>query len=121
MISDEIHADFVYEGYTHHVFANIKPEFEAISVTCTAPSKTFNLAGLQVSNIFIPNIKLRKKFQLEMERSGSNQVGIMGLVSCQAAYQYGEAWLSELNTYLASNLSFIRNFLSENLPEIHLI
>lgn len=53
VVSDEIHSDFVYPGHKHHVFASVSPEFEQISVICTAPSKTFNLAGLQVSNIFI--------------------------------------------------------------------
>ena len=63
VISDEIHADFIYPGHKHTVFANIKPEFSKISVTCTAPSKTFNLAGLQISNIFIPDEKIRLRFQ----------------------------------------------------------
>ena len=121
VVSDEIHADFVYEGQTHTIFASIKPAFADISLTCTAPSKTFNLAGLQVSNIFIPNRSLRHAFKAEMERSGFSQVGLMGLVACQAAYAHGAEWLDALKQYLASNLSFIRVFLKENLPEVKLI
>ena len=121
VVSDEIHADFVYEGQTHTIFASIKPAFADISLTCTAPSKTFNLAGLQASNIFIPNRTLRRAFKAEMERSGFSQVGLMGLVACQAAYAHGAEWLETLKQYLASNLSFIRAFLKENLPEVKLI
>ncbi|MEG0309338.1 MAG: aminotransferase, partial [Eubacterium sp.] len=99
----------------------VKPEFEAISIICTAPSKTFNLAGLQASNTFIPNPDIRRKFKKEIACSGFGRVSLMGLSACQTAYTYGETWLSELKDYLASNLNFIQYFLNENLPEIHLI
>lgn len=121
VVSDEIHADFVYEGQAHTIFASIKPEFADISLICTAPSKTFNLAGLQASNIFIPNRTLRHAFKAEMERSGFSQAGLMGLVACQAAYAHGAEWLAALRQYLASNLSYIRDFLQENLPQVKLI
>ncbi|WP_195269291.1 MalY/PatB family protein [Eubacterium sp. 1001713B170207_170306_E7] len=121
IVSDEIHADFVYEGQTHTIFASIKPEFADISLTCTAPSKTFNLAGLQASNIFIPNRTLRHAFKAEMERSGFSQVGLMGLVACQAAYAHGAEWLEALKRYLTANLAFIRDFLRENLPQVKLV
>lgn len=74
VVSDEIHSDFVYPGNKHTAFANIKEEFQNITVTCTAPSKTFNLAGLQVSNIIIPNDKLRKKFRKQISAAGYSQV-----------------------------------------------
>ncbi|MEG0680532.1 MAG: MalY/PatB family protein [Eubacterium sp.] len=121
VIADEIHADFIYSGHVHHIFATVKPEFEAISIICTAPSKTFNLAGLQASNTFIPNPDIRRKFKKEIACSGFGRVSLMGLSACQTAYTYGETWLSELKDYLASNLNFIQYFLNENLPEIHLI
>ena len=73
VVSDEIHSDFVFEG-THHVFANLKEEYQNITVTCTAPGKTFNLAGLQTSNIFIPNPKLRKLFQKQLDETGYSQL-----------------------------------------------
>lgn len=121
VVADEIHADFIYAGNTHTVFADIKPAFADISITCTAPSKTFNLAGLQASNIFIPNQGLRHAFKNEMDRCGYKRVGHMGLIACQAAYTYGAEWLSELKDYLTGNLDFIRNFLKENLPQVKLI
>ncbi|MBC3889243.1 putative C-S lyase [Acetobacterium paludosum] len=121
VISDEIHQDFIYPGHKHLVFADLKPEFLKISITCTAPTKTFNLAGLQISNIFIKDRELRKKFVDEMTKSGYNELNVMGLVACTAAYSQGREWLNELRTYLVGNLDFVRRFLSEKLPQIKLV
>lgn len=121
VVSDEIHGDFVYSGHRHTVFAGIKPEFSDITVTCTAPSKTFNLAGLQVSNIFISNQELRRAFRKEVYRTGCMELNTMGLVACQAAYEKGLPWLSELRSYLNGNLEFVRTFLKQELPQITLI
>ena len=121
VVSDEIHSDFVYPGHKHHVFASVSPEFEQISVICTAPSKTFNLAGLQVSNIFIADEKLRQKFVRAVDQAGYSQVNLMGLVGCQAADEEGEEWLLQLKEYLYQNLSFVREYLRDNLPQIKLI
>lgn len=121
VVSDEIHSDFTYEGHTHHVFANLSPEFQAITVTCTAPSKTFNLAGLQVSNIFIANPELKKKFKKAIDAAGYSQVNVMGLAACQAAYERGGEWLSQLKAYLAENLAFVREYIKAYLPGICLV
>lgn len=121
VVSDEIHSDFVYEGGKHHVFTTIDPAFEQISIICTAPSKTFNLAGLQISNIFIPNGQIRKAFLKQMSAVGYSQVNMIGLHACQAAYETGREWLEELKVYLRDNLDFARDFLEKNLPQIKLI
>lgn len=121
VVSDEIHSDFTYEGHVHHVFANLSPEISDITVTCTAPSKTFNLAGLQVSNIFISNAKLRKQFKKAVDAAGYSQLNLMGLVACQAAYEKGEPWFKALKAYLAENLEFVRVYLKEHLPQISLV
>ncbi len=121
IVSDEIHCDFTYPGFTHTVFASIKEAFAQNTITCTAPSKTFNLAGLQLSNIFIKNDSLRQKFKLELAKSGYSQLNTLGLVASKAAYQYGDPWLKELKTYLYDNLNFAREFLKERLPMIKLI
>lgn len=121
VVSDEIHADFVYPGYEHLVFANLKPEFADIAITCTAPSKTFNLAGLQISNIFIANRELRSHFRREIARCGFSQLNIMGLVACKTAYAKGEEWLEDLKGYLAENLVFLREYLRTRIPEIKLV
>ena len=121
VVADEIHADFVYPGYSHTVFASLKPEFADITVTCTAPTKTFNLAGLQISNIFVSNASMRRRIKQEMSRAGYSQVNVMGLVVCKAAYAQGEEWLEELKTYLTGNLDFVRSFISAHMPEIRLV
>ena len=121
VLSDEIHSDFTYPGHTHHVFASLGEVYANQCVICTAPSKTFNLAGLQISNILIPNEKLRHAFESAVTRTGYSQAGIMGLVATQAAYEHGDEWVAELKAYLYENLNFVREYLKENLPQIRLI
>lgn len=120
VISDEIHCDFTYTGYTHHVFSSISPEFAQNSVICTAPSKTFNLAGLNTANIFIPNEKLRNKLRNVISSMGAGDQNIFGMAACEAAYSYGDEWLKQLIDYLQQNLSYLRKYISEYLPEIRL-
>lgn len=121
VVSDEIHADFTYAGHTHRVFASLKSEFADFTITCTAPSKTFNLAGLQNFNIFIPNRQLRHAYKKELSACGCGGTNCMGMAACQAAYEAGADWLEQLKQYLAGNLAYIRQFLREKLPEIALI
>ena len=121
VVADEIHSDFIRSGYTHTVFADIKPEFADITVTCTSPSKTFNLAGLQISNIIISNEVLRKAFKKEINRIGYDEPALFGVIAGQAAYETGEDWLEELKVYLEENLSFVREFLKNKMPKVTLI
>lgn len=117
VVSDEIHADFVFNG-KHQVFANLKKEYEEITITCTAPSKTFNLAGLQVSNVFIANPKLRKAFCKQIDIAGYSQLNVMGLVACEAAYRHGDEWYEAMLRYVKSNIDFTRKYVEENLPGV---
>ena len=121
VVSDEIHADFTYAGHTHRVFASVKSEFADFTITCTAPSKTFNLAGLQNSNIIIPNRQLRHAYKKELSACGCGGTNCMGMAACQAAYEAGADWLEQLKQYLAGNLAYVRQFLREKLPDIALI
>lgn len=121
VVSDEIHADFVYNRNRHFVFTSLKEEYLENTIICTAPSKTFNLAGLQVSNIFIANKDMREKFKQEIKKSGYSQLNTMGLIGCQVAYEQGERWLEDLKDYIEGNLGFIRDFLAERLPQIQLV
>jgi cystathionine beta-lyase len=121
VIADEIHQDFIFPGHKHHVFAALDPRFAEMSVTCTSPSKTFNLAGLLNSNIFISNETLRGKFKQEYARCGLSQPGIMGLAACKAAYQGGEDWLNELIVYLCGNMSLIKEYLQAYTFKIKLV
>ncbi len=121
IVSDEIHADFIYPGHEHLVLANLKAEYSERTITCTAPSKTFNLAGLQVSNVLIVNPRIKHAFKAEIAKTGYSQLNTMGLIACQAAYEYGEVWLEELKEYLFQNLNYVRNYLKEHIPELKLI
>ena len=121
VVSDEIHCDFAFEEKPHHIFLSANPALAEKTIICTAPSKTFNLAGLQVSNIWIPGKQLRVKFLKEIDRSGYSQLNSLGLIACQAAYNSGEQWLEQCRSYLRTNLDFLRSFLAEHIPEITLV
>jgi cystathionine beta-lyase len=121
VISDEIHQDFIYPEHRHIVFTKLDPRFADITLTCTSPSKTFNLAGLLYANIFISNEKLFSRFEQEYTCCGLSQPSLMGMVSCKAAYESGAEWVDELKSYLCGNMSFIKEFLKERIPKIKLV
>ena len=120
-VSDEIHSDFVWDDKVHTPFATLGEEYQQNCIVCTAPSKTFNLAGLQVSNIFIPNQKLRRAFRKQIDAAGYSQLNTLGLVACQAAYTYGEEWLTQVKAYIRSNITFVDDYLKQNLPQIKML
>ena len=105
VVSDEIHNDFIWD----------------ISVTCTSPSKTFNLASMLISNIFIPNQILRRKFRKEMDRAGISQLSVLGLVATEAAYAHGDEWYAAMKNYVRDNIAFARAYVEENLPGVRMI
>lgn len=121
IVSDEIHHDFVFPSHRHYVLAGLDERFQEITITCTAPSKTFNIAGLQVSNIFIPNEGLRKAFVKEIDKTGYSQLNQMGLVACEAAYRHGRDWLDQLLVYLKGNLDFARDYINREIPGVKLV
>lgn len=121
VISDEIHADFTYRDNTFCSYASLGEEARAKAVICTAPSKTFNLAGLHNANIYIEDEKLRRKYIRTQNKRGYSQSNIMGIVACESAYCYGDSWLAQLKAYLQENLDFVRAYLQENIPEIKLV
>ena len=119
--SDEIHCDFTYPGHPHTPLLAAAPGLAGQAILCTAPSKTFNLAGLQASNIWIPDPALRGRYEAEIAASGYSQPNCMGLIACKAAYLTGEAWLDQLLEYLRGNLDFMRDYLRRNLPMLRLV
>lgn len=121
VVSDEIHCDFAFPEYPHTIFLQAAPALAEQTVVCTAPSKSFNLAGLQVSNIWIPSKSARKRFLREIDSTGYSQLNALGLVACQAAYEEGGDWLDACKAYLRENLDYLRSYLRENLPDIRLI
>lgn len=117
VVSDEIHADFVFER-KHTVFSEVKEAYRDISMICTSPSKTFNIAGLQISNIFISNPEKATAFRRQVAAAGYSQVGLPGLVACEAAYRYGDEWLEGVLAYIKANAEFTRAYLQEHLPRV---
>ena len=121
VIADEIHGDFVYPGHRHTVFASLSGEVAARCAVCTAPSKTFNLAGLHIADIFIENAAVRRTFKKELDAQGFSQANIMGLDACKAAYQSGAEWLDQLIGYLLGNLALMRETFRTRMPQIQLV
>lgn len=121
VIADEIHQDFIYKGYEHIPFYNVDESYKEFSIICTAPSKTFNLAGLQTSNIIIANESLREKFVATKENSGVTNPNIFGLIACQTAYDKGAQWVDELVEYLEANIDFMVDYFEKNIPQCKVI
>ena len=121
IVSDEIHSDIIYRDYNHTVMANISPKIRENCIVCTAPSKTFNIAGLQVSNIIIPNDKLRNRYEIEFENSRISGPNIFGIEALIAAYNNSEDWFDELLVYLEGNRDYFINFINKRIPKIKTI
>lgn len=118
VVADEIHSDLIMSGHKHTPFAGISEAFANNSITCVAPSKTFNLAGLQVSNIIIPNEQLRNEYQIILENNAIRHPNTFGIVALEAAYTKGEPWLEAVLEYIEGNMDYIKTFVDERLPEI---
>ncbi len=116
ILSDEIHCDFVWPGYTHTMLLQAMPELKHQVITCVSPSKTFNLAGLQAANNIIPDPFLRKQFCAQKAKSGYDEQNVMGLVAAQAAYEQGEAWVQDMKAYVYENLCFLQQELEKRVP-----
>lgn len=121
VISDEIHGDFVWQGHEQTPYASISEEACLHSMMCTAPSKTFNLAGMATSNLFIPDPEMRRKFRSELLDIGQENMNRLGLFACRAAYEGGGEWLDQLIGYLAGNLALVRDFCKNRVPQIQLV
>ncbi len=118
IIDDEIHNDLIMSGYKHTVMANLGEEVRKNIAVCTAPSKTFNLAGLQCSNIIIPDSTCRAKVKGVMMMGLMNHLNIYAFEACKTAYNQCEEWLTELLTVIEDNARFVEDFMKENFPEI---
>ena len=118
IISDEIHFDLIMPGYKHTVFATISEEVANNMIICTAPSKTFNLAGMQTSNIIIPNKKIRDTYIKQVKTNGSFNLNILGYEACRIAYTECGEWLDEVIELIYHNHLELKKFMSENLPEV---
>ncbi len=121
VVSDEIHADFIWGERTFTSYAALGEEYLDTCIVCTAPSKTFNIAGLQISNIFIPNADLRHAFAAERSGSGYDEPSLFGIAATEACYTQGEAWLEQAKAYIYQNILFMREYLAEHAPKLHVV
>lgn len=122
IVADEIHLDLIRKGVKHTPLQLLCSYYKDKIVTCVAPSKSFNLAGMQLSNIIINNAELRKEYQHEIVATGGvSYPNPFAIVSAIAAYNESEDWLDELNDYLDKNVEFIKEFLLKNIPKAKLI
>ena len=117
VVSDEIHCDLTYPGHTFVPFASISEEFLHKSVTCSAPSKTFNIAGLQVANILAADEDIRKKIDKALNINEVCEINAFAVEALIAAYNEGEEWLDELRQYLYENYLYLKNFFAQHLPQ----
>jgi cysteine-S-conjugate beta-lyase len=118
LLSDEIHSDLVLPGYSHTPAAKLSEKIAEITVTCVAPSKTFNLAGLSTSSVIITNPILRKYFNSKIEHLQIGNGNIFGTVASIAAYSEGSEWLDNLRIYLNRNAGYVIDYCREFIPEI---
>lgn len=122
VISDEIHQDLIINPAKKHIpFASLGEKFAQNSITCTAPSKTFNLPGLQSANVFIPNRRVRDELLRQYDRNIFPLVNTLGMVAAEAAYAHGEPWLEAMLTYLRSNHTHFRNAVNEATKKIKVL
>lgn len=119
VFSDEIHADFIW-GKEFTTFAKAGEDFGEFAITALSPSKTFNIAGLQVANLFIPNKSLHRKFRHEYNASGYSQLNAAGIIAGQAAYENGEEWLDAAKKYIESNIDFAVGYVKARMPGVKL-
>lgn len=121
IFSDEIHSDFVYEGFKHTPIASLSEEIAQNTVTAIAPSKTFNLAGLRAASLVIANPELRAAISKKFAANRSALGSAIGIEAFIAAYKYGEEYLEQLLVYLQKNIAYLDGYLKEHMPKVHLI
>ncbi|KAB2688456.1 MalY/PatB family protein [Brucella tritici] len=122
VISDEIHEDLILNPAKRHIpFASLGEAFAANSITCTAPSKTFNLPGLQSANVIVPDARLRDELRRQYERNVFDLVNVLGMVAAEAAYTHGEEWLEEMLVYLRANHACFAKAINQADPRLKVL
>ena len=121
VISDEIHADLTLPPYKHHPFATVSEAAASNSITFMAPSKTFNMPGVQSSFAIVPDDGLRERFQAFMEAGEFSEGHLFAYIGCKAAFEHGEEWLEQVLAYIQGNIDFTETYLKEHIPSIGMI
>lgn len=121
VVSDEIHSDITFGNNVHTVYGSLSEQALKNSIICTAPSKSFNLAGLQFSNIFIADEKLKKAFSEELDKTGYDEPSVFGIVAATAAYSEGADWFDSVKSYIWENILFAKKYIEENASQIKVL
>ena len=121
ILSDEIHADFIYPGHSFTSLMTFDEKYRKSLVVCNSPSKTFNVAGLQPSNVIIPNKELRDKFEAEKAATGCGSVSAMAIQATVSCYSKGDDWARELVEYITENKNCFKRFIEENLVKARFV
>lgn len=121
LLSDEIHCDLIFPGNRHIPVASLSPEAAGITITCMAPSKTFNMAGLSTSFVVISNPGLKQKYETMLNQINVGSGNIFGFAATTTAYYEGHEWLDQLMQYLLDNLKVLDDFIQRNIPEIRVV
>lgn len=118
ILSDEIHSDLIYKPNKHIPIVSLDERYQDHIITCIAPSKTFNLAGLQASAVIIANKEIREAFKATQGKLGFFSLNTFGVFGMEAAYRYGEPWLEDLLSYLKENVDIAITFIEKELPSL---
>ncbi|MEM7292166.1 MAG: aminotransferase class I/II-fold pyridoxal phosphate-dependent enzyme, partial [Pseudomonadota bacterium] len=121
VLADEIHGDLIMPGNEFFAYGRLEPELRTRSIVCTAPSKSFNVAGLQTANLIIEDPDLRDLARAELRATGLYTMSPFGIAATQAAYSEGDAWLDEAVAYIAANIDHVKSYLREHLPMIRTV
>lgn len=120
IVSDEIHADLIYPGNKHHILANLADSPESI-ITAVAPSKTFNIPGLNLSALIVPHVEYRSAIRERLEMMHVSATNPFSIAAFEAAYRGGGEWLDALMAYLADTRKMVQHYLLDYLPQIKLV
>ncbi|OOR97202.1 aminotransferase [Canicola haemoglobinophilus] len=121
ILSDDVHADFDFSGNKHIIISTISKYVEKHSIICTSPAKTFNIPGLEISNLLICDRKIRQNFQGCMQALGMHNPNFFSIPAIQVAYQYCDDWVGELRNYIFQNKLIVKNFFAQEIPQLEVI
>lgn len=121
ILADEIHSDLIFKPNRHIPIASLNEQYKDFILTCIAPTKTFNIAGLQASAVIIANPSIRRSFEATLAKQGLHGLNIFGIIALEASYRYGEQWLEELLPYLKENVDIAREYIANHIPKINFI
>lgn len=121
LISDEIHGDLVFKDYKYISLLNYAKEFGSNIIVLNSVSKTFNLGGLHLGNVIIPNSKLKEKYDEALSKSGMAKPNIFGMVASEAGYKYGAPWLNEAINYIEDNVNYCKYFIEKEIPQLKVV